>query len=607
VVEEGAPVVAGEILGYVGLTGKITGPHIHVHAGLTLKASSAAGFPEEYFADAGGRTDIITFGNPDGFSGGLYTYNYRASLEESISPTALQLVNGAATVTGSVGFGQGSSSWNTDDYFKFVAPSDGTLTARLAGLSADIDLQIFTADGRPLDESKESGTQNEVASTTVVGGQTYFVHVDPYQKAQSNYSLETSFQPSAGESSRLTPTYIGSIGASGIYRVDLAAVGLGSIQSIRVVDDNVISGGSGGASGFDLDFIGLSTKLLTSASDVASLAGLGVFDFGRGVTLAPGFMQPWQQGDSAAWNVSYLFGTTGMVFSPSKATLGVVDGSNDTDGGAVSLGEGGSVSFALTSAVSTQGLYLYFADAGGGNDGAYVIVASGKGQAPAAGVSLTGTAAGDDLRLGQGANAHLGAGNDTVNGAAGNDTISGGDGSNVLRGDEGNDQLSGGAAFDDINGNMGNDTASGGDGDDWVVGGKDNDQLIGDAGADIVYGNLGADVCLGGAGDDLIRGGQGDDVVDGGAGNDWLSGDLGSDNITGGLGADIFHTFATAGLDLVTDFNRSQGDRVQLDPGTQYALRQEGANTVIDMAGGNQMVLVNVQLSSLTGSWIFGA
>ena len=193
-----------------------------------------------------------------------------------------------------------------------------------------------------------------------------------------------------------------------------------------------------------------------------------------------------------------------------------------------------------------------------------------------------------------------------LNGYDGDDTISSGTGADYLRGDAGNDSISGGAGFDDINGNMGNDTVSGGAGDDWVVGGKDNDLLAGDDGGDIVYGNLGADTCDGGAGDDTVRGGQDDDVLFGQAGNDWLSGDRGDDTISGGLGADFFHTSPDAGIDRVTDFNRAEGDRVLLDPGTAYSVAQIGADTVISMSGA-QMILVGVQMSSLTGDWIGGA
>jgi hypothetical protein len=75
--------------------------------------------------------------------------------------------------------------------------------------------------------------------------------------------------------------------------------------------------------------------------------------------------------------------------------------------------------------------------------------------------------------------------------------------------------------------------------------------------------------------------------------------------VTGGLGADLFHTFGDAGLDYVVDFNLAEGDRVMLDPGTVYTLAQVGADTVIDMDGGGQMILAAVQLSTLTPNWIF--
>jgi serralysin len=214
----------------------------------------------------------------------------------------------------------------------------------------------------------------------------------------------------------------------------------------------------------------------------------------------------------------------------------------------------------------------------------------------------------EDAKGGSGADRITGnAAANSLSGGAGADTMDGGAGANVLRGDDGNDSLAGGAAFDDINGNVGNDTASGGAGDDWVVGGKDQDVLYGNDGGDIVYGNLGNDTCDGGAGADLIRGGQGDDVVLGQAGDDWLSGDRANDTITGGAGADIFHGFQEAGIDRVTDFNLAEGDRVQLDPGTTYALVQVGADTVLDMGGGHQMILVGVSMSSLTSGWVFGA
>ncbi|HEY3950146.1 NF038122 family metalloprotease [Phenylobacterium sp.] len=195
----------------------------------------------------------------------------------------------------------------------------------------------------------------------------------------------------------------------------------------------------------------------------------------------------------------------------------------------------------------------------------------------------------------------------TIMAGLGDDTITADTGlsQTFLRGEEGDDVVNGGGGFDDINGNMGNDTLHGNLGDDWVVGGKDNDLQYGDAGDDIVWGNLGNDTLNGGSGSDQMRGGQGDDVIDGGSGNDYISGDRGNDTETGGRGADLFHGSQDIGVDQITDFNYAQGDRVELDPGTTFTLSQVGANTVVDMGNGSQMVLLNVTLANLPSDWIF--
>lgn len=92
-----------------------------------------------------------------------------------------------------------------------------------------------------------------------------------------------------------------------------------------------------------------------------------------------------------------------------------------------------------------------------------------------------------------------------------------------------------------------------------------------------------------------------------GTGQNLVSGDKGNDTLSGGAGADIFHTFGDASVDRVQDFNLAEGDRVQLDPGTQFTTSQVGADTLISMTGGGQMTLVGVTLNTLTGAGIFGA
>jgi beta-glucanase (GH16 family) len=193
----------------------------------------------------------------------------------------------------------------------------------------------------------------------------------------------------------------------------------------------------------------------------------------------------------------------------------------------------------------------------------------------------------------------------SISGGGGNDTLTGTAGHDYLHGGSGNDQIYGGDAWDDTHGNTGDDTVQSGAGDDWSVGGQGNDMVFGEDGNDLVYGQLGSDTLDGGAGDDGMAGGQANDVLRGGPGNDFLQGDRGDDTLSGGAGADIFRTFSQTSMDRVLDFNAFEGDRVKVDVGTSYSLRMDGGDTVIDMGGGNMMVLVGVQLSSLPNGWIF--
>jgi Ca2+-binding RTX toxin-like protein len=171
----------------------------------------------------------------------------------------------------------------------------------------------------------------------------------------------------------------------------------------------------------------------------------------------------------------------------------------------------------------------------------------------------------------------------------------------------GNDTLYGVGGNDTITGDSGSDQIYGGDGQDLLLGGTGayTDTLSGDAGDDNVNGNAGSDFIDGGTGNDTLHGGQDDDTLNGGDDADWLSGDLGNDTMTGGAGADVFHTYASTGIDRVTDFSYTAGDRVQIDAGTSYSVSQVGSDVVIDMGGGNQMILAGVSISSLGAGWIF--
>jgi Ca2+-binding RTX toxin-like protein len=151
--------------------------------------------------------------------------------------------------------------------------------------------------------------------------------------------------------------------------------------------------------------------------------------------------------------------------------------------------------------------------------------------------------------------------------------LSGNGADNVLIGNAGNNRIDGKGGHDSIDGGGGNDRITGGDGRDTLDGGDGNDTLFGGAGADLLRGGQGhdwleggkgRDTLDGGSGNDTLFGGAGPDVLRGGAGHDRLIGGEGDDTLTGGPGADTFVFARGMGRDVVTDFSRAEGDRIEL-------------------------------------------
>lgn len=100
-----------------------------------------------------------------------------------------------------------------------------------------------------------------------------------------------------------------------------------------------------------------------------------------------------------------------------------------------------------------------------------------------------------------------------------------------------------------------------------VVGSTGGDSYVGSRFADTARGYAGNDTLSGQQGNDRLEGGNGKDVLLGGVGNDTLVGGVGADKMTGGTGADtfVFNAVAEPSTDLITDFTRSQKDRIQLN------------------------------------------
>jgi PEP-CTERM motif len=169
----------------------------------------------------------------------------------------------------------------------------------------------------------------------------------------------------------VTFTNIGDFNVSGssgttIFRASLGGLGIANLVSLQITDGGSVAGGRPGIfSGFDLDAVRLSYTLCNTAACAAAAPSLSVFDFINGISFTPGAMAP--VGADAAAAGPRVFGSSpGNVVNNAVATLGAFDAvyPSGAEQGWVTLGLGGSIAFNLTSAISTEGLYLYIGEVG---------------------------------------------------------------------------------------------------------------------------------------------------------------------------------------------------------------------------------------------------
>jgi serralysin len=376
---------------------------------------------------------------------------------------------------------------------------------------------------------------------------------------------------------------------SGLNPIGISTAGAGSPQVKNFGRIEVVTGGLGtgisvvGATTGHLNF---GTITVTGSGYGVNLQGTTEMDFlNSGSITAVGVTTRGVILTGAT--VSFINTASGVIQAlGSASSVGLFVGANSTLVGTGVRNYGlieGVTSLQLTGFASNNNPTIEVLNGAGGILRGKVLGSSGSDR-----LTNTGLVEGEVI---------FGAGNDLYEGAGGRAT-------GMVQGGEGDDSLRGGEVFDYLHGNQGDDSIAGGAFGDWVVGGQGNDIIQGDAGDDIVQGNLGNDTCFGGDGPDIVRGGQGNDSVSGGGGNDFVSGDRGDDTLSGGGGADRFHSFAEAGIDQVVDFNRAEGDVVNLIAGSTYTVAQVGLDVVIAVGDSAQMVLVGVSLASLTGDWL---
>ncbi|WP_420795195.1 beta strand repeat-containing protein [Legionella gratiana] len=164
---------------------------------------------------------------------------------------------------------------------------------------------------------------------------------------------------------------------------------------------------------------------------------------------------------------------------------------------------------------------------------------------------------------------------DRIYGDTGDDILIGLGGNDELRGEEGDDILAGGAGNDTLIGGSGNDTATYIDatGGVTVSLATTNNQITGQgtdklSGIENLTGSTFSDTLTGNSSANIIQGLSGNDSINASGGNDTVIGGQGADTLTGGSGADTFvwkyGDDAGNPTDTITDFNQSQGDKIDL-------------------------------------------
>ncbi len=172
------------------------------------------------------------------------------------------------------------------------------------------------------------------------------------------------------------------------------------------------------------------------------------------------------------------------------------------------------------------------------------------------------------------------------------------------------------ATFNDFEG-LGGDDVITGNGDTRLnfssaSSGVTVDLVAGTASGNASVGNdtfTGVNRVRGSNNNDTIRGDSANNVLEGQAGNDTLEGRGGNDILTGGIGGDTF--VVGSGADSITDFNRVQGDKIDLRgvPGIfnlaqvqAIAFPSGGSHTFVNFGNGNTLFLSNVTTASLLAS-----
>jgi serine protease len=103
----------------------------------------------------------------------------------------LQTAHNVGDMNGqSFSFSDSVSSSDTFDFYRFRMESLGSVEVSLRGLSADADLYILDSQGKVVSKSASLGTRDEFLGNGVLDSGTYYIRVQSFLSASTNYNLK---------------------------------------------------------------------------------------------------------------------------------------------------------------------------------------------------------------------------------------------------------------------------------------------------------------------------------------------------------------------------------------------------------------------------------
>ena len=91
-----------------------------------------------------------------------------------------------------IGFLEGGSYRDTDDYYRFQLDRKGTLFLTLQGLSKDADINLYGSEQELITQGINDGINPEIIEQQLDPG-IYYVKVYPKVKTYTNYRLNVDF------------------------------------------------------------------------------------------------------------------------------------------------------------------------------------------------------------------------------------------------------------------------------------------------------------------------------------------------------------------------------------------------------------------------------